>query len=182
MGETVGRQALRAVRVDLFQQPLGRDADLWLLPQQGREEKSDPPTGLLRLPAVIREQIPDVRFTVELQRQLPVDNIPARTVEGSCVLPALAPAEHKVGVRGSAQARGTGNHVHGVVVIELAQMVDEQDGNTVSVCQCFEDADVPVVIGVGIGLIARCPNALEGVDDHQAGSRVRLEKLLHLLH
>lgn len=66
VGETVGCQALRAVRVDLLQQGLGRGADLWLLPQQGREKKKHPPAGLICLSAVIREKVPDVCFIVEL--------------------------------------------------------------------------------------------------------------------
>ena len=61
-------------------------------------------------------------------------------------------------------------------------MVDEQDGNAVLVCQCLEDADVPVVAGVGIGLAAHSPDTLEGVDDHQPGGRMFPKKLLHLLH
>ena len=52
----------------------------------------------------------------------------------------------------------------------------------VLVRQGFEHADVPVVVGVGIGLAARTPDALEGVDDHQAGGRVLPEELLDLLH
>ena len=61
-------------------------------------------------------------------------------------------------------------------------MVDQQDGNAVTVRQRFENADVPVVAGVGIGLAANSPNALERVDDHQASGRMLLEKLLDLFH
>ena len=106
MRETIWRQPFNAGRVDLFQQRLGRGADLWLLPQQGREKKKYSPAGLLCLSAVVREQVPDVALAVELQRQLPVWNVPAGTVEGGGVFSALAPAEHEVGIRGSAQARG----------------------------------------------------------------------------
>ena len=51
-----------------------------------------------------------------------------------------------------------------------------------SVRQRFENADVPVVAGIGIGLIARSPDALESVNDHQTGGRMLFEELLDLLH
>ena len=49
----LGGQSLRTGRVDLFQQHLGRGADLRLPAQQFREKKKNPFTGLLRLFAVI---------------------------------------------------------------------------------------------------------------------------------
>ena len=49
----------------------------------------------------------------------PVGDAPARAVEGGGTFAPLALAEHKVGVRGAARARGAGDHVHRVVVIEL---------------------------------------------------------------
>ena len=61
-------------------------------------------------------------------------------------------------------------------------MVDQQNGDVVPVCQSFENTDVPVVAGVGIGLAARTPDALERVDDHQTSGRVLPEELLDLLH
>ena len=70
----------------------------------------------------------------------------------------------------------------GVVVAQLPQVVDQQDGDAVPVRQSFEDTDVLVVAGVGIHLAARAPDTLEGVDDHQAGGRVLPEELLDLLH
>ena len=56
VGEAVGRQALRTGRVDLFQQHLGRGADLLLLPQQRGEERQDAPVRFAGLFAVVREQ------------------------------------------------------------------------------------------------------------------------------
>ena len=61
-------------------------------------------------------------------------------------------------------------------------MMDQQHGNAVLVCQCFEHTNVPVVVGVGICIIAHGPDALQGVDDHKPGGRVLLEKLLDLFH
>lgn len=109
---------------------------------------------------------------VELQRQLPVGDVSARAVEGGGVLPPLALAEHEVGVRGTAETRGAGDHVHRIVVTQLAQVMDQQHGNAVPVRQCFKYTDVPIVVGVGICIIAHSANALQGVDDYETCGRI----------
>lgn len=76
--------------------------------------------------------------------------------------PRLALAEYEVGVCGAAQTRGAGDHVHGIVVIPFSQVVDQQDGNAVTVRQRFENADVPVVASVGSDLITGRADALGG--------------------
>ena len=75
-----------------------------------------------------------------------------------------------------------GVDVHGIVVTQLAQVMNQQHGNAVPVCQCFEYTDVPIVVGVGIGIVAHGPDALQGVDDHEARGRMLLEELLNLFH
>ena len=89
MGEAVGGQSIRTGRVDLFQQRLGRGADLRLPAQQFREEKKNPFVGLIVLFAVIRQQLPDMILTVELQRQLPIGDVPPGAVERGGVLSRL---------------------------------------------------------------------------------------------
>jgi len=180
--EAVGRQALRTGRVDLFQQRLGRGADLLLLPQQRGEERQDASVRFAGLFTLVRQQIPDVSFAVELQRQLPVGDVSAGAVEGGGVLPPLALAEHEVGVRSTAETSGAGDHVHGIIVAQLAQVMDQQHGDAVPVRQTLEHADVPVVVGVGTHVIAHGADALQRVDDHEPGGRMLLEELLDLLH
>ena len=60
--------------------------------------------------------------------------------------------------------------------------MDQQHGNAVPVCQCFEHTDVPVVVGVGTHVIAHGTDALQRVDDHEPRGRVLFEELLDLLH
>ena len=182
MREAVGRQPLYTGRVDLFQQRLGRGADLRLLPQQRGEKHQDAPVRFTGLFTLVRQQIPDVGLTAELQRQFPVGDVSARAVEGGGVLPPLALAEHEVGVRGTAETCGAGDHVHGIVVTQLAQVMDQQHGNAVPVCQCFEYTDVPVVVGVGIGIVVHGPDALQRIDDYEPCGRVLFEELLDLFH
>ena len=180
MGEAVGGQSLRTDRVDLFQQHLGRGADLRLLVQQFREKKKNPFTGLLRLFAVIRQQLPDMILTVELQRQLPVGDVPPGAVERGCVFSALALAEDEVAVGGTAESGGAGDHVHGIIVIHLPQVMHQQNGNAVFIRQRFQNADVPVVAGIRIRVIARGADALERVDDDEFGLRMLFQELLDL--
>lgn len=151
MGEVVGRETLRTGRVDLFQQHLGRGADLRLPAQQFREEKKNPFTGLLRLFAVIRQQLPDMILTVELQRQFPVGDVSPGTVERGGVLSALALAEDEVAVGGAAESGGAGDHVHGIIVIHLPQVMHQQNGDAVLVRQRFQNADVTIIAGVENG-------------------------------
>ena len=60
--------------------------------------------------------------------------------------------------------------------------MDQQYGNVVPVCQCFEHTDVPIVVGVGIGIVAHGPDALQRIDDYETCGRVLFEKLLDLFH
>ena len=48
--------------------------------------------------------------------------------------------------------------------------------------QRLEHADVPVVVGVRVGVAARGADALQGVDDHETCIRVLFEKLFDLFH
>ena len=60
--------------------------------------------------------------------------------------------------------------------------MDQQHGNAVPVCQCFEYTDVPIVVGVGIGIVAHGPDALQRIDDYETCGRVLFEELLDLFH
>ena len=182
MGEAVGGQSLRTGRVDLFQQRLGRGADLRLPAQQFREEKKNPFTGLLRLFAVIRQQLPDMIFAIEFQCQLPVGDVPSGAVERSGVLSALTLAEDKVAVGGAAESGGAGDHVHGIIVIHFPQVMHQQNGDAVFVRQRFQNADVPIVAGIRVCVIAHCADTLERVDDDEPGLRMLLQELLDLFH
>lgn len=59
-------------------------------------------------------------------------------------------------------------------------MMDEQDGDAVSVGQPLEDGEVSVVIGIGV-LVVGSPDHLEGVDDDQDGVRVFCKEGFELL-
>ena len=65
------------------------------------------------------------------------------------------------------------DHVEGIVVGLLAQMVDQQDGDAVFVRQGFQHIDFAVVVGVGIRFSRGIAHALEGIN----GNEVRLGML-----
>ena len=119
-------------------------------------------------------------LTVELQCQLPIGDVPPGAVERGCVLSALTLAEDEVAVGGAAESGGAGDHVHGIIVIHLPQVMHQQNGDAVFVRQCFQNADVPVVAGILVCVIARGADALERVDDDEPGLRMLLQKLLDL--
>ena len=121
-------------------------------------------------------------LTVELQCQFPVGDVPPGAVERGCVLSALALAEDEVAVGGTAESGGAGDHVHGIIVIHLPQMMHQQNGDAVLVRQRFQNADVPVVAGIRVRVIARGADALERVDDDEPGLRMLLQELLDLFH
>ena len=52
----------------------------------------------------------------------------------------------------------------------LAQMVDEQDGDAVSICDPFQRREVAVVVGIGVVVVGAADH-LQRVDDdqHRAG-------------
>ena len=121
-------------------------------------------------------------LTVELQRQFPVGDVSPGTIECGGVLSALALAEDEVAVGSAAESGGAGDHVHGIIVIHLPQVMHQQNGDAVLVRQRFQNADVPIVAGVGVRVIARGADALERVDDDEPGLRMLLQKLFDLFH
>ena len=121
-------------------------------------------------------------LTVELQRQLPVGDVPPGAVERGGVFSALALAEDEVAVGGTAESGSAGDHVHGIIVIHLPQVMHQQNGDAVLVRQRFQNADVPVVADIGIRVIARGADALERVDDDELGLRMLFQELLDLFH
>ena len=50
-------------------------------------------------------------------------------------------------------------------------MMDQQYRNAVPVCQCLQNTNVPIIVGVRVCLIPSGSDTLECVDDHQAGVR-----------
>ena len=121
-------------------------------------------------------------LAVELQRQFPVGDVPPGAVERGGILSALALAEDEVAVGGTAESGGAGDHVHGIIVIHLPQMMHQQNGDAVFVRQRFQNADVPIVAGIRVCVIACGADALERVDDDEPGLRMLLQKLLDLFH
>ena len=121
-------------------------------------------------------------LAIELQCQLAVGDVPPGAVERGGVFSAPTLAEDEVAVGGAAESGGAGDHVHGIIVIHLPQMVDQQNGDAVLVRQRFQNADVPVVTGIRIRVIARSADALERVDDDEPGLRMLLQELLDLFH
>ena len=121
-------------------------------------------------------------LTVEFQCQLAVGDVPPGAVERGGVLSALTLAEDKVAVGGTAESGGAGDHIHGIIVIHLPQVMHQQNGDAVLIRQRFQNADVPVVAGVGIRVIARGADALERVDDDEFGLRMLFQELLDLFH
>ena len=121
-------------------------------------------------------------LAIELQCQFPVGDVPPGAVERGCVLSALALAEDEVAVGGTAESGGAGDHVHGIIVIHLPQMMHQQNGDAVLVRQRFQNADVTVVAGIRVRIIACGADALERVDDDEPGLRMLLQKLLDLFH
>ena len=121
-------------------------------------------------------------LAIELQCQFPVGDVPPGAVERGGVLSALALAEDEVAVGSAAESGGAGNHVYGIIVTHLPQVMHQQNGDAVLVRQRFQNTDVPVVVGVWIRIVARGADALERVDDDEPGLRMLLQKLLDLFH
>ena len=121
-------------------------------------------------------------LAIELQCQFPVGDVPSGAVERSGALSALTLAEDEVAVGSAAEPGGAGDHVHGIIVIHLPQMMHQQNGDAVLVRQRFQNADVPVVAGIRVYVIAYGADTLERVDDDEPGLRMLLQKLLDLFH
>ncbi|MPM92171.1 hypothetical protein SDC9_139306 [bioreactor metagenome] len=122
-----------------------------------------------------------MHFGIKLQRQFPVFDVPPGAIERRGAAAALVLAEDEVGVRRAADPSGSGDHVHGIVIIHFSQVVDEQDGDAVPVRQLLEDAEITVVAGVGIDIVRNTADALERVDDDERGTGVLREEALDLL-
>ena len=61
-------------------------------------------------------------------------------------------------------------------------MMHQQNGDAVLVRQRFQNADVPIVAGIRVCVIACGADTLERVDDDEPGLRMLFQKLLDLLH
>lgn len=55
------------------------------------------------------------------------------------------------------------DRAHGGVIIELSQVIDQKDGNAVPIRQRFKNADIPIVVGVRVRVIAYGSNVLQGI-------------------
>lgn len=150
----MGGEDLRPPSLSPFPGSLGADGGLSARDGDNRPVRRESPAEGLWWP-------PQGRWGRPLQRI--IDTIgPAQADEPVTV----ALAEHEAGVRGAAEARGAGDHVHGGAIIELPQMMYQQHGNAVPVRQPFERTDVPVVVGVGTHIIVHGADALQSVDDY----------------
>ena len=59
--------------------------------------------------------------------------------------------------------------------------MDEQDGDAVVISQPFQRRDVPVVAGVGVGVLTGLPYLLQRVDDYQRCSRMLRQEAPELI-
>ena len=84
-------------------------------------------------------------LTVELQYQLSIGDVPSGAVERGGVLSALTLAEDEVAVGGTAESGGAGDHVHGIIVIHLPQVMHQQNGDAVGVRDVLQHGEVTVM-------------------------------------
>ena len=106
-------------------------------------------------------------LAIELQRQFPVGDVPSGAVKRGGVLSALTLAEDEVAVGSTAESGGAGDHVHGIIVIHLPQMVNQQNGDAVGIRNTLQCGEVTVVAGIRVCVIACGADALERVNDDQ---------------
>ena len=181
LGQRGGDEWFAALFLQCFRQLRGRAGERFALADKFREKNNELILRLRLRGDTVREQISDMRFAVKLQRQLPVFDIPPGAIERRGAAAALVLAENKIGVRRAADSRGTRDHIHGIVIVHLPQVVDEQDGDAVPVRQLLENAEVTVVAGVGIYVVRNTADALERVDGNERGAGMIREKTLDLL-
>lgn len=122
-----------------------------------------------------------MRLSIELQRQLLVFDIPPCTIKCSRTSASFILTKHKIAVCGAADPGGAGDHIHRIIVVHFPQVVNEEKCDPAPVCQLLQDAQVPVIAGVGIGLIAVAADSLENIGNHQRRIGVNREELLDLL-
>ena len=101
-----------------------------------------------------------MRFAVELQAQFSVHNIAPSAVERCSVFAATRFHQYKVRIGSTTDTVCAGDHIHGIIGSQLANMVDEQDCDTVFVCQCFQCTNITVVVGVRISIVTTAADAL----------------------
>ena len=104
------------------------------------------------------------------QGQLLIFHIPPAGKKRGVPAASLA-LEHIVGVRRTGDAGRAGHLVERIVpVLELAQMVDENNGNIVLIGDPLDGGDVVVIVAVHShfsGAPLGIPHLLERVDNHQ---------------
>ena len=105
----------------------------------------------------------------------------AETTASGLAAAALALLQHEAGVCCAADTCGPGDHIQRILVVHLPQMMDEQDGDAVVISKPFQRRDVPVVTGVGVGVLTGLPYLLQRVDDYQRCSRMLRQEALELI-
>ena len=171
LGEDAGQDALSRLCFQQFAQLRSRPLEA-VEPFQKIREESHLRVGGRSVFLHWLCQHPGVGVLLKAERQLPVLNVPARAVQCGLAAAPLALLQHEAGVCCAADTRGPGDHVQRILVVHLPQMMDEQDGDAVVISQPFQRRDVPVVTGVGIGVLTGLPYLLQRVDDHQRRPRM----------
>lgn len=114
---------------------------------------------------------------MELKRILGFVHVPAGDVQNAVCLPA-GPLEYERGVRSARDAVGPGDLCEEVVGACLTDVVDEDDGDAVVVCEPLGVADGDVIRVVrGHPLRGLAAHLGEHVDDHHAGIGVAVQPL-----
>lgn len=86
----------------------------------------------------------------------------------------------EAGIHCTADGGGTGDAVEHIFITFLAQMVNEQQGNTVLIRNTLEQREVTVVVGISV-IIFCAAHLLQRVNDNQNRVRIFFEKLGELL-
>ena len=58
----------------------------------------------------------------------------------------------------------------------------QQNGDAVLVRQRLQNADIPIIAGIGIRVIARGADALKRVDNDESGGGMLFQELFNLFH
>ena len=106
---------------------------------------------------------PHMTILIKLQRQLPRLNIPSSAVQDRAALCPLGSNQYQGPIRCSGNPGCAADPVQWIVVLHLAEVVDDQNRQTVLVGKTLEQRQVVVVTAVAD--VGGCPYLLQCVDD-----------------